>query len=144
MATDSLAQPGKASGHRNSNAATPWASTHKPRDCWKTCRILTRKSRTSQGAKSPASTRTHAERTRHGYFGEQGNFIGSGVIGAGCKSIIGRRLKQSFMFWSGSGEGNIPGLRSIIRSPHFQAAWQARRPVIASRKSKARRWKAAS
>jgi hypothetical protein len=87
---------------------------------------------------------THAERTRYGYFREQGYFIGSGVIEAGCKSVIGARLKQSGMFWSGSGAENILGLRCLIKSPHFQAAWQARRPIIAARQSKARRWKAAS
>jgi hypothetical protein len=32
----------------------------------------------------------------------------------------------------------------IIKSPHFQAAWQARRPIIAARQAKARRWKDAS
>jgi hypothetical protein len=87
---------------------------------------------------------THAERTRYGYFREQGYFIGSGVIEAGCKSVIGRRLKQSGMFWSGSGAENILSLRCLIKSPHFKAAWQARRPIIAARQAKARRWKAAS
>jgi len=87
---------------------------------------------------------THAERTRYGYFRKQGYFIGSGVIEAGCKSVIGQRLKQSGMFWSGSGAENILSLRCLIKSPHFHAAWQARRPIIAVRQAKARRWRAAS
>ena len=86
---------------------------------------------------------TRAERTRYGYFREQGYFIGSGVIEAGCKSVIGQRLKQSGMFWSGSGAENILSLRCIIKSPHFHAAWQARRPIIAVRQAKARRSRAA-
>jgi hypothetical protein len=87
---------------------------------------------------------THAARTRYGYFREQGYFIGSGVIEAGCKSIIGRRLKQSGMFWSGSGAENILSLRCLIKSQHFENAWQARHQIIAARQSKARRWEAAS
>jgi len=87
---------------------------------------------------------THAERTRYGYFREQGYFIGSGVIEAGCKCVIGRRLKQSGMFWSGGGAENILSLRCLIKSPHFKAAWHARRPIIAARQAKARHWKAAS
>ena len=87
---------------------------------------------------------THAERTRYGYFREQGYFIGSGVIEAGCKSVIGRRLKQSGMFWSGTGAENILGLRCLVKGPHFNAAWQSRRPLIVARQAKARRWKAAS
>ncbi len=86
---------------------------------------------------------THRERTRYGHFREQGYFIGSGVIEAGCKAVIGRRLKQPGMFWGESGAENILQLRCLLKSPHFEAAWQARRPLIAARQAKARRWKAA-
>lgn len=87
---------------------------------------------------------THIERTRYGYFRSQGYFIGSGVIEAGCKTVIGRRLKQSGMFWSESGAENILQLRCLLKSPHFKAAWQARRPNLATRQAKARRWPKAS
>lgn len=87
---------------------------------------------------------THIERTRYGYFRSQGYFIGSGVIEAGCKAVIGRRLKQSGMFWGEAGAENILQLRCLLKSPHFQAAWQARRPMIAARQAKARRWSMAS
>jgi hypothetical protein len=87
---------------------------------------------------------THAERTRYGYFRQQGYFIGSGVVEAGCKSVIGRRLKQSGMFWSLPGAENILQMRCIIKGKHFEAAWQARRPLLAARQRKARRWKAAA
>jgi len=83
---------------------------------------------------------THIERTRYGYFRSQGYFIGSGVIEAGCKAVIGRRLKQSGMFWGESGAENILQLRCLLKSPHFPAAWQARRPLITARQAKARRW----
>jgi hypothetical protein len=84
------------------------------------------------------------ERTRYGYFRQQGYFIGSGVIEAGCKTVIGRRLKQSGMFWSESGAENILQLRCLIKSPHFDAAWHARRPILEARQIKKRRWSRAS
>jgi hypothetical protein len=40
-------------------------------------------------------------RMQYGTFREQGLFIGSGVIEAGCKTVIGSRCKQSGMFWGG-------------------------------------------
>ena len=85
---------------------------------------------------------THRERTRYGDFRERGYFIGSGVIEAGCKAVIGRRLKQPGMFWGESGAEHILQLRCLIKSPHFEAAWQARRPLIAASQAKARHWKA--
>ena len=87
---------------------------------------------------------THLKRTRYGHFRRRGFFIGSGVVEAGCKTIIGRRLKQSGMFWGQAGAENILQLRCLVKSPHFEAAWQARRPILAARQAKARRWKNAS
>jgi hypothetical protein len=40
----------------------------------------------------------NVDRMRYGTFRQQGFFIGSGVIEAGCKTVIGTRLKRSGMF----------------------------------------------
>ena len=40
----------------------------------------------------------NAERMRYPKFGRQHLFVRSGVIEAGCKTVIGSRLKQSGMF----------------------------------------------
>ena len=40
------------------------------------------------------------ERMKYGTFRQQGYFCGSGVIEAGCRAVIGKRLKQSGMFWT--------------------------------------------
>jgi hypothetical protein len=53
----------------------------------------------------------NAERMRYADFREAGLFIGSGVIEAGCKSVIGQRLKQSGMFWTTEGANAIAALR---------------------------------
>lgn len=39
----------------------------------------------------------HSERMRYAHFRRQGFFVGSGVMEAGCKALIGLRLKQSGM-----------------------------------------------
>ncbi len=68
------------------------------------------------------------------------NGMGSGVIEAGCKTVIERWLNQSGMFWGKAGAENILQLRCLLKSPHFEATWQARRPLLAARQVKARRW----
>jgi len=52
--------------------------------------------------------RNNAERMRYRRYVRRGLFIGSGVIEAGCKHIVGQRLKQSGMRWA------LDGLRSIL------------------------------
>jgi hypothetical protein len=41
-----------------------------------------------------------AERMRYRKLHRQHLFVGSGVIEAGCKTVIGARLRRSGMFWS--------------------------------------------
>ena len=82
----------------------------------------------------------HASRTRYGEYRAKGWFIGSGMIEAGCKTGVGRRLKQSGMFWSETGAENILGLRGLALGPHFHDAWKERRNLVARQKAKARRW----
>jgi hypothetical protein len=45
-----------------------------------------------------------------------GWFIGSGVVEAGCKRVIGQRLKQSGMFWRENGATAIASLRCALLS----------------------------
>jgi len=54
---------------------------------------------------------SNADRMRYKKFKDMGLFVGSGVIKAGCKTVIGRRLKQSGMFWSLNGANAIVALR---------------------------------
>lgn len=81
-------------------------------------------------------------RTEYGKFRAKGYFIGSGVIEAGCKCVVGRRLKQSGMFWSEDGAENLLSLRCLILGPHDADAWAARPKIIAQQRAKARRWSA--
>ena len=42
----------------------------------------------------------NAKRMRYPTFRKQSLFVGSGVIEAGCKTVVGSRLKRSGMFWT--------------------------------------------
>jgi len=66
------------------------------------------------------------ERMRYVKFRRQGLFVGSGVIEAGCKTIIGR-LKRSGMFWTVRGANAIIALRCCQLSGTFEDYWEARR-----------------
>jgi hypothetical protein len=65
-------------------------------------------------------------RMQYGTFRKLGYFIGSGVVEAGCKTIIGSRCKQSGMFWSQPGAENILALRCIRASRQWQNFWKNR------------------
>jgi hypothetical protein len=66
------------------------------------------------------------ERMRYAAFRKQGLFVGSGVVEAGCKTIVGR-LKQSGMFWTVRGANGIIVLRCCQRNGKFEDYWEARR-----------------
>jgi hypothetical protein len=53
----------------------------------------------------------NTERMRYPRFREQHLFVGSGVIEAACKTVIGSRCKQSGMFWTVQGANAITALR---------------------------------
>ena len=70
---------------------------------------------------------THARRMRYPQFRKQHLFVGSGVIEAGCKSVIGSRLKQSGMFWTVDGANSILALRCCHLNGRFENYWEGRR-----------------
>ena len=71
--------------------------------------------------------RRNAERMRYPKFRGQHLFVGSGVIEAGCKAVIGARLKQSGMFWTLRGANAILALRCRHLNGRFEDYWEARR-----------------
>jgi hypothetical protein len=69
----------------------------------------------------------NAERMRYPKFRKQHLFVGSGVIEAGCKTVIGSRLKQSGMFWTVRGANAIIALRCCHLNGRFEDYWESRR-----------------
>jgi hypothetical protein len=53
----------------------------------------------------------NAPRMRYHWFRSRGLFVGSGAVEAGCKSVIGQRLKLSGMHWTVAGASAITTLR---------------------------------
>jgi hypothetical protein len=68
----------------------------------------------------------NAERMRYPKFRRQHLFVGSGVIEAGCKTVIGSRLKQSGMFWTVRGANSIIALRCCHLNGRFEDYWETR------------------
>jgi hypothetical protein len=71
----------------------------------------------------------NAPRMRYHWFRSRGLFVGSGVVEASCKSVIGQRLKQAGMHWTVRGADAIIALRcqeassqweAICNTPHTQ------------------------
>ena len=52
-----------------------------------------------------------------------GFFYGSGVVEAGCKTVVGGRCKCSGMFWSEAGATNVLNLRCALYSNQFDDVW---------------------
>lgn len=69
----------------------------------------------------------NAERMRYPKFRRQHLFVGSGVIEAGCKTVIGSRLKRSGMFWTVRGANAILSLRCCHLNHRFEDYWEGRR-----------------
>jgi len=66
------------------------------------------------------------ERMRYAQFRASGYFIGSGVVEAGCKTIVGLRLKRSGMEWSLRGANAILSLRCAALSRRLEDYWEDR------------------
>lgn len=77
---------------------------------------LTDASAIADRATALAYFKTNAQRMRYAYYRSHGMFVGSGAVEAGCKAVVGQRLKLSGMRW------NIPGATSILTLRCHQAS----------------------
>jgi hypothetical protein len=66
------------------------------------------------------------ERMRYADFKKRGMFVGSGVMEAGCRTVVGQRLKQSGMHWTVRGANNIIALRCSQLSNRWEDFWEYR------------------
>ena len=66
----------------------------------------------------------NAHRMRYAHFRSLGLFVGSGVVEAGCKAVIGQRLKLSGMRWTIPGAASIATLRCQEASNRWEEIWQ--------------------
>ena len=70
--------------------------------------------------------RNNRDRMHYPKFHEQGLCTSTGVVEAGCKTVIGTRLKRSGMHWTVSGANAIIALRCCKLSGRFEDFWERR------------------
>jgi len=80
--------------------------------------------------KQIAYLRRNRSRMLYQTFRQAGYFIGSGVVEAGCKTVVGQRLKQSGMRWGIRGADHLLTVRAALLSRWFDAFWQAPKSVL--------------
>jgi hypothetical protein len=68
----------------------------------------------------------NVSRMQYGTFRANKYFIGSGVVEAGCRSLIGKRCKQSGMFWGEPGADKVLAFRCIHASRRMDSFWKYR------------------
>jgi hypothetical protein len=66
----------------------------------------------------------NAHRMHYAWYRSLGLFVGSGVVEAGCRSVIGQRLKLSGMRWTENGATGILTLRCQEASNRWEETWQ--------------------
>ena len=79
-----------------------------------------------EAAKCAAYFRNNRQRMRYPEVRTQGLCVGSGVVEAGCKTVVGDRLKRSGMHWSVAGANAILALRCCYLSGRFEDFWAGR------------------
>jgi hypothetical protein len=62
-------------------------------------------------------------RMQYKTYRNQGLFYGSGVVEAGCKAVIGQRLKESGMFWTETGATHVVALRCALKGHRWDECW---------------------
>ncbi|HUW18364.1 MAG TPA: ISKra4 family transposase, partial [Sedimentisphaerales bacterium] len=63
-------------------------------------------------------------------FRAAGYDIGSGAVEAGCKHVVGKRLKQSGMIWSRAGSSAVLALRITCLNNRWEQLW-SQKPLAA-------------
>lgn len=67
---------------------------------------------------------TNQLRMCYKHFRARGFFVGSGVVEAGCKTLVGQRLKHSGMRWTVRGANAMIALRCRLLSKRWDDLWR--------------------
>lgn len=86
----------------------------------------------SPAAKALNYFRNNRQRMAYGSYRQAGYFVGSGVVEAGCKTVVGKRLKESGMHWSEVGAQNVLNFRCALLSGRFDDYWDQRQSAFAA------------
>lgn len=72
------------------------------------------------------------ERMQYADYRRQGLPIGSGVVEAACKTVVGQRFKRAGMRWSIEGGQNILNLRVLVLSKRWDAFWKSHAKALST------------
>jgi len=71
------------------------------------------------------------ERMHYADYRRRGLPIGSGVVEAACKTLVGHRLKRAGMRWSIDGGQSILNLRAVVLSRRWDYFWSCHQDALA-------------
>jgi len=127
---------GKVLHGEGTSAADAWSER---RESWlwdgqtrKLTRDLLRQMKETRGAKREALTSLHRYiatnewEMRYDVFRAKGYDIGSGMVEAACKCVVGKRLKQSGMIGSRAGSAATLALRTTWLNGQWNPLWTAK------------------
>lgn len=66
------------------------------------------------------------EHMRYDQYRKKKLFIGSGVVEASCKNVVGNRMKQSGMQWTVAGANDVLALRCVFLNNRMEDYWEQR------------------
>ena len=66
------------------------------------------------------------EHMRYDQYRREKLFIGSGVVEASCKNVVGSRMKQSGMQWTVEGANDVLALRCVYLNNRMEDYWEQR------------------
>ena len=72
---------------------------------------------------------TNRERMRYDEFRARGLCVGSGVVEAACKTVVGERCMRSGMRWTVDEANAILALRCSVLSGRYEDYWERRAEV---------------
>jgi len=126
-----LSDVAKAIWGPTSNVATHWAHRrHAELDEGRLSAMLRALSRHAaakeEARKCVDYIRDNRTRMRYAEFRAAGLCTSTGVVEAGCKGVIGARLKRSGMHWTVRGANAITALRCAKLSGRFEDFWERR------------------
>lgn len=90
------------------------------------------RSKAKKGRKALAYFVTNRARMRYDLFRAKGYFIGSGVVEAGCRTLIGQRFKCAGMHWSLRGLKRLLSIRTALLSNRYEHFWNWRSAKLKS------------
>lgn len=79
---------------------------------------------TKEGVKAVGYFKKNKGRMKYNEYLAKGWFIGSGVVESGCKTVLGKRFKQSGMIWSKKGLRALLQFRIAYKSGRYNEMWR--------------------